>query len=120
MQIASKRDPELEAEILGWIEAVLAEQLPSGSFEEVLRDGTVLCRLMNKLSPGSIAKINTSGGQFKQMENINHFQEAAKQYGVPTIDVFQTVDLYERRNIPQVAQCLMALGRTVSTPHRTT
>jgi hypothetical protein len=26
---------------------------------------------MNKVSPGSIPKINTSGGQFKMMENIN-------------------------------------------------
>lgn len=69
---------------------------------------------MNKLMPGCITKVNTSGGQFKMMENINRFQEACKAYGVPDIDVFQTVDLYERRNLPQVAQCLMALGRTVS------
>lgn len=48
------------------------------------------------------------------MENINKFQAAIKAYGVPDLDVFQTVDLYERRNIPQVTQCIMALGRTVS------
>lgn len=69
--------------------------------------------LMNKLKPGAIPKINTSGGQFKMMENINKFQKAIKEYGVPDIDCFQTVDLYERRNIPQVTQCIMALGRTV-------
>jgi hypothetical protein len=68
---------------------------------------------MNKLKPGSIPKISTTGGQFKMMENINKFQDAIKRYGVPDIDVFQTVDLYERRNIPQVTQCIMALGRTV-------
>ena len=100
--------------MLGWIEAVLGERLPSGTFEEVLRDGTILCRLMNKLKPGSIPKINSQGGQFKMMENINKFQSAIKDYGVPDIDCFQTVDLYERRNIPQVTQCIMALGRTVS------
>jgi hypothetical protein len=27
--------------------------------------------LMNKISPGSVPKINSSGGQFKMMENIN-------------------------------------------------
>lgn len=64
--------------------------------------------------PGCIPKINTSGGQFKMMENINRFQDAAKKWGVPEIDVFQTVDLWERRNISQVNQCLMALGRAVS------
>lgn len=100
--------------MLGWIEAVLGERLPTGAFEEVLRDGTILCRLMNKLQPGAIPKINTSGGQFKMMENINKFQKAMKEYGVPDIDCFQTVDLYERRNIPQVTQSICALGRTVS------
>ena len=68
---------------------------------------------MNKLKPGSIPKINTTGGQFKMMENINKFQQAIRAYGVPDIDVFQTVDLYERRNIPQVTQSICALGRTV-------
>lgn len=67
---------------------------------------------MNKLKPGSIAKVNTGGGQFKMMENLNKFQFAIKEYGVPDIDCFQTVDLYERRNIPAVTQCIMALGRT--------
>ena len=69
---------------------------------------------MNKLMPGSVSKINESGTHFKLMENINAFQIAAKKFGVPEIDVFQTVDLWERRNIPQVTQCIMALGRAVS------
>ena len=29
------RKPEQETEVLGWIEAVLGESLPSGDFEEV-------------------------------------------------------------------------------------
>jgi len=111
-KIAGKRDKELEAEVIGWIEAVLGTKLPAGNYEDVLKDGVILAQLINKLMPGSISKINTTGGQFKMMENINKFQEACKAYGVPEIDVFQTVDLYERRNIPQVTQCIMALGRS--------
>ncbi|XP_076349589.1 myophilin-like [Tachypleus tridentatus] len=114
-KLAGKRDPALEAEILQWIEAILGQKLPPGSFDDVLRDGVILCNLMNKLMPGCIQKINTSGGQFKMMENINRFQEAAKKWGVPEIDVFQTVDLWEKRNIGQVGQCLMALGRACYT-----
>lgn len=110
-KLAGKRDPELEAECLAWMGAVMGEKLPSGSYEEILKDGTFLCRFMNKLMPGCIPKYNTSGGQFKMMENINKFQQMAKKYGVPEIDVFQTVDLWERRNIAQVTQCIMALGR---------
>ncbi|KAL3204545.1 hypothetical protein MRX96_011548 [Rhipicephalus microplus] len=78
--------PELESQILDWIEEVLEQRLPQGPYEEVLRDGVVLCKLMNALNPGCIPKINTTGGQFKKMENIVLFQNAAKEWGVPDLD----------------------------------
>jgi hypothetical protein len=68
---------------------------------------------MNKLMPGCIKKIDKKGGGFALMQNIERFQDAAKAYGVPVTEVFQTVDLWERKNIPQVTQCIFALGRTV-------
>ncbi|PNF35287.1 Muscle-specific protein 20 [Cryptotermes secundus] len=112
-KLAGKRDLEQEKEAQAWIETVLGEKFPPGeAFEDVLRDGQVLCKLMNKISPGSISKINTSGGQFKMMENINMFQQALKNYGVADVDVFQTVDLWEKKDIAQVTTTLFALGRT--------
>lgn len=39
------------------------------------------------------------------------FQAAVKKYGVPEEEIFQTADLFERRNIPQVTLCLYSLGR---------
>lgn len=48
------------------------------------------------------------------MENINNFQKAIKEYGVPDQDVFQTVDLWEKKDISQVTNTLFALGRAVS------
>ncbi|XP_003737988.1 muscle-specific protein 20 [Galendromus occidentalis] len=111
-KIASKRDPELEGQILSWIEDVVGEKSPHGSYEEVLRDGIILCKLMNAISPGSIKKYHTSGTHFKKMENLTKFTIACKEYGVDEADLFQSVDLWERRNIPQVSQCILALGRT--------
>lgn len=35
-------------------------------------------------------------------------------YGVGEIDVFQTVDLWEKKDISQVTTTIFALGRTVS------
>jgi len=105
------RDPALEKEILDWIEAVLGSPLQKGAFEDVLKDGVVLCNLMNKLQPGSVKKIATSGGSFKLMENVQRFQAAAKAYGVPHEEIFQTADLFERRNIPQVVISVYSLGR---------
>lgn len=43
-KLASKRAPELEAEVLSWIEAVLGEKLPNGEYEEILKNGIVLCK----------------------------------------------------------------------------
>ena len=40
-----------------WIEAVLDEKLPEGDFADVLQNGVVLCRLMNKIQPESVKKI---------------------------------------------------------------
>jgi hypothetical protein len=45
---------------------------------------------------------------------VYRFQAALKKYGVPEEEIFQTADLFERRNIPQVTLCLYALGRLVS------
>jgi transgelin len=97
------------------METILGAKFPAGeAYEETLKDGIVLCKLINKIAPNSVPKINTSGGQFKMMENINLFQKALKAYGVPDIDVFQTVDLYEGKDIGQVTSTLFALGRAVS------
>lgn len=41
------------------------------SYEDALRDGVIFCKLMNKLQPGIISKINTSGGDYKMMDNLN-------------------------------------------------
>ncbi|KAG8040950.1 hypothetical protein G9C98_001938 [Cotesia typhae] len=40
-------------------------------YEEALRDGIIFCKLMNRLRPGIITKINTSGGDYKMMDNLN-------------------------------------------------
>jgi hypothetical protein len=49
---------------------------------------------------------------------LRRFQTALKKYGVPEEEIFQTADLYERRNIPQVTLCLYALSRLVCHKHK--
>jgi len=113
--MASKKDPDAEkkTEILDWIEAVTGDKIDrSMPFEKVLKDGVILCGLINKMAPGSVKRVNKKGGNFALMENIEAFQKAVVAYGVPEEEKFQTVDLFEARNVKAVVKCLMALGRT--------
>jgi len=48
------------------------------------------------------------------MENISNFLEACKNYGVPEISCFQTVDLYESKQPYKVIECLRSLAAVVS------
>jgi len=107
-----KRDAELETQALDWIEGNLGEPLDRKKpYDELLKDGIILCKLANKLMPGCIKKIDTKGGGFALMQNIERFQAAAKKWGVPVNEVFQTVDLWEKKNIPGVTMCIHSMAR---------
>jgi hypothetical protein len=72
------RNKEQEAEILQWIEEVTGQKLPSQPYEDVLRDGVVLCNLINKIAPGSVKKIQAKGTNFQLMENIQRYCKLTK------------------------------------------
>uniref|UniRef100_A0A8C1NUD8 Calponin n=1 Tax=Cyprinus carpio TaxID=7962 RepID=A0A8C1NUD8_CYPCA len=58
-KIAQKYDLQKEEELRYWIEDVTG--MPIGeNFQMGLKDGVILCELINKLQPGSIKKINHS------------------------------------------------------------
>lgn len=48
---------------------------------------------------------------FKIMENISSFLSACSKFGISDSDMFQTVDLYEAKNMSQVLQTLSTLRR---------
>ncbi|VDP79960.1 unnamed protein product [Schistosoma mattheei] len=47
------------------------------------------------------------------MENIQRFLDLSEAYGVPRECLFQTVDLFEARNMAQVLATLLQLGTEV-------
>lgn len=106
----AKFDSALEKEALDWISAVIKTPVADGT-HEALKDGVALCKLINTLRPGSVKKINESKMAFKMMENIGNFLDGCVAYDVNKGDMFQTVDLYEAANIPQVINGIHALGR---------
>jgi len=64
--------------------------------------------------PGHVKKINTKGGNFALLENIQAFQKGMRIYGVPEDELFAPVDLFEARNVKAVVKSLTALARLVS------
>uniref|UniRef100_F6YZF4 Transgelin 3 n=1 Tax=Macaca mulatta TaxID=9544 RepID=F6YZF4_MACMU len=122
-KIEQKYDADLENKLVDWIILQCAEDIehpPPGRahFQKWLMDGTVLCKLINSLYPPGqepIPKISESKMAFKQMEQISQFLKAAETYGVRTTDIFQTVDLWEGKDMAAVQRTLMALGSVAVT-----
>ena len=67
------RNKEQENEVLQWISDVLNEPLPNALYEDILRDGVILCKLINKISPNSVKKIQEKGSAFQLMENVQRY-----------------------------------------------
>ena len=81
-----------------------------------LRDGTALCKMINKLRASAGMKevkyCSNALTAFIAMENIATFNKAAGEYGLKDETLFQSVDLYECQKGPfcNVINCLNILG----------
>eukprot|EP01112_Ceratiomyxa_fruticulosa_P020320 TRINITY_DN688_c0_g1_i1.p1 TRINITY_DN688_c0_g1~~TRINITY_DN688_c0_g1_i1.p1 ORF type:complete len:868 (+),score=238.12 TRINITY_DN688_c0_g1_i1:281-2884(+) len=103
-----------EHAVKSWIEQSLkiklGEDLPSA-----LKNGIILCYLMEEIEPQSIPRIQEKTDQvFKLKENISFFLGALSDYGVPRHKWFQVNDLFEAENIAKVIDCLSNLA-TIAT-----
>ncbi|KAF9924187.1 hypothetical protein FBU30_005805 [Linnemannia zychae] len=101
-----------------FIERTVGKPLPSSDLHESLKDGVILCRLANRLRPGTVEQISLKNLPFVKMENISNFLNAAKQLGVQSSDLFQTVDLYEGKDMNQVVSTILTLERVVGSVAR--
>ncbi len=49
-KLLAKRDAALENEVMAWVESVVGTPLATRDVQACLRNGVVLCRLMNKVT----------------------------------------------------------------------
>ncbi|NWY35811.1 CNN2 protein, partial [Pheucticus melanocephalus] len=138
--LAQKYDPQKEAELRMWIENVTGKQI-GPDFQKGLKDGVILCELMNKLQPNSVRKINHSAQNWHQvgaallpplccssaitlqgspstspqLENLSNFIKAMASYGMNPVDLFEANDLFESGNLTQVQVSLLALAGMAKT-----
>jgi len=86
-----------------WIQNVTREKLPPGNFIEHLRDGILLCKLINNFITEPTKKIKFVARTPDQTINLRHaqniyqFLEKASQFGLPKQHIFETPDLYEKK-----------------------
>lgn len=123
-------DPEDAKKILLWIQNVTGaqfsmepsneRQLVMDNFYETLKDGYLLCRLVNAFLPDHM-KLNFNSATFsdpsnpafksaRQRERIEVFLSRIQEFGVSEQDCFQTDCLYERTNLPKVIGCIRVFG----------
>ncbi|XP_040571493.1 calponin-3 [Lepeophtheirus salmonis] len=103
---------------LSWLEAVIEKkvEIPNDEIKDqydfgaVLKDGILLCELINKLNPGSVKKINTLNTPFKHRENIELYLKGCENYGIKPQDLFQVNDLYENKNLYMIVDNLFVIG----------
>ncbi|KAK6484208.1 calponin-3-like [Huso huso] len=114
-KIAQKYDSQKEEELRVWIEDVTGMPIGGESFQKGLKDGVILCELINKLQPGSVKKINHSQLNWHKLENLGNFIKAILAYGMKPNDIFEANDLFESGNLTQVQTSLLALASMAKT-----
>lgn len=59
-KIMDKKDPKKEQEVRDWIEEITGEKFAKkDDFQASLKDGILLCKLVNKIQPNIVKQIST-------------------------------------------------------------
>ncbi|KAJ8378705.1 hypothetical protein AAFF_G00236830 [Aldrovandia affinis] len=81
---------------------------PEGFLQSSLKDGVVLCKLLERLRPGSIDKIYQDPRNDSECQG--NIREFIKGCGIFRIETFETNDLFQGQNFSKVLHSLVALS----------
>ncbi|KAI9306784.1 kinase-like domain-containing protein [Cunninghamella echinulata] len=108
-----KQDQYENAEKLAieFIEVALEITINQGSLHQELKDGVILCSLVNQLKPGTIKTVGQKDLSFIKMDNITRFLQGARQVGLEEHHLFDTIDLFEAKDMPRVIHTILTLSQ---------
>lgn len=106
-------NPEMEYQAAVWIQEVSGETLQGESIVDALQDGVALCKLMNRIRPGTVTRISEDSS-IQQMGNVIAALNGMRQLGVAEGDLFSVTDLYCRSNEKQVICSIFALATAIA------
>ncbi|VDO18736.1 unnamed protein product [Heligmosomoides polygyrus] len=114
---ANKFNTEEGENLLEWIKGLTGEDFDTSgtpeNFREQLRDGQKLCKLVNAIQEGTVKKVMKPISNFNCLENLNQFTGACRKLGVKDEETFQSVDLFDGRDLFSVCVTLQSLARKV-------
>jgi hypothetical protein len=102
------KDKTRAQEAQRWVEQVLGRNF--NDFFEEIRDGVVLCDLLNKIAPGTCKKYKKSQIVYVCRTNIQIYLKGCEKIGVPQTDRFETRDLYDQQRLDQVVNNLFSVS----------
>ncbi|KAJ2962349.1 hypothetical protein NQZ79_g2483 [Umbelopsis isabellina] len=109
LRIEQQRSNALAAKL--FVENTLGQRLATDDLHQELKDGVVLCSLLNKIQAGTVVHINKKDQAFVKMANISSFLQGASKLGLQNSELFQTVDLWEAKDMMAVVHTILSLAR---------
>ena len=131
LQLPAAESAKPEAAAAAWLHLLLDMEVPEAGYDEkkdegaplqaMLRSGTLLCALLEKIKPGAIklkvasdeqlATMAPNRANAKMRENIGQYVDACAALGLPQRELFITADLFEDKNWKVVLKNIHGLAR---------
>merc|ERR1712228_537820 len=96
-------------EVQQYLSTVLGENLNGDLFEE-LKDGILLCRLLNTIKADTCKKFKASKIAFVQRNNIKIYLDGCKKLGMTDLSLFESEDLFESKRLTSVLDNIYAVS----------
>jgi len=107
-----RRAAAQETVLRRWFRRLSGEpMLDADPLQEQLKDGTILCKTLNALQPGSISKYNTAPRMpMHRLENIGQFLKVCRsRYGFSEVQLFTGSDLHDGAGMKKVIGSLLSV-----------